>query len=266
MDNTQNKFDSSFPDTPIKIDLTTGTPNKIDTCTSNTPNKMDAYQEEKERTLFVSNIDERVTEELLYELMIQAGPVENVVIKRPDKHYPYAFVIFEDEESVPYAIAMFKGTELFDRALTLKPRDHTDQERRIYAAANQIELTPSSPIMPQLNPMPVIPPQFQSTTIVQFRQHYDPHQIPMHVSGRPSLLGMPPMPLMHTPSPLAYLNVHARMVLNSMMMGQVVNYQPNPHAAGSYIPSLATLPHPPVRIVHPPLPPPSTEMNGWRGN
>jgi len=257
MENAPNKLDSSFPDTPIKIDLTTGTPNKID---MGTPNRMDAYQEEKERTLFVSNIDERVTEELLYELMIQAGPVENVVIKRPDKHSPYAFVIFEDEESVPYAIAMFKGTELFDRALTLKPRDHTDQERRIYAAANQIELTPTSPIMPQLNPMPVIPPQFQSTTIVQFRQHFDPHRIPMHVSGRPSLLGMPPMPLMHTQSPLAYVNVHARMVLNSIMMaapiGQVVNYQPNPHAAGSYIRSLATLPYPP--------PPSGTEMNGWR--
>ncbi|RWS12078.1 hypothetical protein B4U79_05741 [Dinothrombium tinctorium] len=72
----------------------------------------------QERTLRVTNIDSKVTKELLRELFNQkVGPVVNVVLK-PD----FAFIEFEDSDSVAYAIAMMDGVKLFDSELNLQPK------------------------------------------------------------------------------------------------------------------------------------------------
>jgi len=92
--------------------------------------------EQMERTVYVANLDSRVTDEILYELMVQAGPLDYV--SRP-KERPYAFVVFEHEESVPYAIALFRGVRLFDRALDMRPRDGTEQARKINAYMEEVQ-------------------------------------------------------------------------------------------------------------------------------
>ncbi|MFH4983448.1 hypothetical protein AB6A40_010157 [Gnathostoma spinigerum] len=75
-----------------------------------------------ERTCHVGNLSDKVTEPILKELFIQMGPVENVFIK---PHY--AFVVFEDVESVPFASDCLDRITLFGQKITVRPRSHTEQ-------------------------------------------------------------------------------------------------------------------------------------------
>ncbi|XP_055551061.1 RNA-binding protein 7 [Wyeomyia smithii] len=77
--------------------------------------------EEDERTLWCGNISDKVTEELLYELFVQAGPVEMVKIPKDNdkRQRSYAFITYAHAVSVEYAINIFDGTKLFSRPLTL---------------------------------------------------------------------------------------------------------------------------------------------------
>ena len=61
----------------------------------------------QEATLYVGNIDERVTEPLLWELFIQAGPVVNVFLPKDRvtlQHQGYGFVELMSEEDAEYAL------------------------------------------------------------------------------------------------------------------------------------------------------------------
>ncbi|XP_058822198.1 RNA-binding protein 7 [Topomyia yanbarensis] len=80
-----------------------------------------AMSEEDERTLWCGNLSEKVTEELLYELFVQAGPVEMVKIPKDNdkRQRSYAFITYAHAASVEYAIDIFEGTKLFQRPLTL---------------------------------------------------------------------------------------------------------------------------------------------------
>jgi len=85
----------------------------------------DDISDEEKRTLWVGGIDSRVDEELLYELMLNAGPIEDVKIpvdKQTKKPKPFAFVRYVYEESLPYAIELFCDTKLFDRTLRMQNR------------------------------------------------------------------------------------------------------------------------------------------------
>ncbi|XP_058455023.1 RNA-binding protein 7 [Malaya genurostris] len=77
--------------------------------------------EEDERTLWCGNLSEKVTEELLYELFLQAGPLEMVKIPKDNdkRQRSYAFITYAHAVSVEYAIDIFEGTKLFQRPLTL---------------------------------------------------------------------------------------------------------------------------------------------------
>lgn len=67
----------------------------------------------------MTGFDPKVTKELLKELFIQVGPVRNVVL-RPD----HAFVEFQDQDSVAYALAAMDGIHMFGRPLRLEPKIH----------------------------------------------------------------------------------------------------------------------------------------------
>ncbi|VDK34020.1 unnamed protein product [Taenia asiatica] len=72
---------------------------------------------EIDRTLYISNVPPKATETLVYELFLQAGPVEDVSLKDG-----YGFVTYEDEESVLYACSLFEGIRLYNYELRIKPR------------------------------------------------------------------------------------------------------------------------------------------------
>ncbi|KAL1506111.1 hypothetical protein ABEB36_005536 [Hypothenemus hampei] len=82
------------------------------------------------RTLWVGNLSEQVTEELLYELFLQAGPLERVKIPtdREGKKSSFGFVTFLHEVSVPYTLQLFQEVKLFDRPLKIQPRNGGSQK------------------------------------------------------------------------------------------------------------------------------------------
>ncbi|XP_072518084.1 RNA binding motif protein 11 isoform X2 [Salminus brasiliensis] len=79
-------------------------------------------QSEVDRTVFVSNLQSCVKEEILYELFLQAGPVRKVVIPRDrdGQQRSFGFVYYKHAEAVPYAIELLDGIWLYGRPISLK--------------------------------------------------------------------------------------------------------------------------------------------------
>ena len=72
----------------------------------------------KDCTIYINNFDsKKMTEDILTELFIQVGPVENVTLKED-----FAFVNFEYEECVMYACSAMNNIKLFGIPLHVKPR------------------------------------------------------------------------------------------------------------------------------------------------
>ncbi|KAM6115564.1 RNA-binding protein 7 [Phoenicopterus ruber ruber] len=94
---------------------------------------MGAAAAEADRTLFVGNLDPKVTEELIFELFHQAGPVINVKIPKDRDGRPkqFAFVNFKHEESVPYGLSLLNGIKLYGRPIKIQFRSgssHASQD------------------------------------------------------------------------------------------------------------------------------------------
>ncbi|VDM29120.1 unnamed protein product, partial [Toxocara canis] len=75
-----------------------------------------------ERTCYVTGIHDKVTKPLLEELFIQMGPLEKVV-----RVHRYALIIFNDEESVPFAVECMDGIRMFGLELSVRPKKGTKQ-------------------------------------------------------------------------------------------------------------------------------------------
>lgn len=89
----------------------------------NNPNDIEFDPEDEEqRTIFCANLSERVTEEILYELFIQGGPIESVRIPKDKdgRQRTFGFVTFLHSCTVPYALELFSGVRLYNRELILK--------------------------------------------------------------------------------------------------------------------------------------------------
>lgn len=86
--------------------------------------------DDQERTLYCGNLSPDITEDILYELFLQAGPLERVKIpKDKDGRFrTYAFVTFKHEISVPYAISLLGGIKLLGRNLRLQSRTGSSGE------------------------------------------------------------------------------------------------------------------------------------------
>ncbi|XP_073706948.1 RNA-binding protein 7 [Garra rufa] len=89
--------------------------------------------DEADRTLFVGNLDQQVTEEVIFELFLQAGPLIKVKIPKDNdgKSKQFAFVNYKHEVSVPYALNLLNGIRLYGRQLNIQFRagsSHINQE------------------------------------------------------------------------------------------------------------------------------------------
>ncbi|XP_076849345.1 RNA-binding protein 7 [Brachyhypopomus gauderio] len=103
--------------------------------------------DEADRTLFVGNLDPQVTEELLFELFLQAGPLIKVKMPKDNdgKSKQFAFVNFRHEVSVPYSMNLLNGIRLFGRQLNLQFRagsSHINQEGK--SPANSQNSSPAN--------------------------------------------------------------------------------------------------------------------------
>jgi len=80
-------------------------------------------EEEQLRTLWCGGISEKVDEEILYELFLNAGPLERVVIpkdRETKKQKNFAFIVFQHEETTNFAYELLNGTELFKQPIRLQ--------------------------------------------------------------------------------------------------------------------------------------------------
>ncbi|XP_073679979.1 RNA binding motif protein 11 [Garra rufa] len=81
---------------------------------------MFARDRDLDKTILVGNIHSCVTEDILYELFLQAGPVEKVRIFRDGRQAPYGCVSYKHAEAVPYAVALLSGIWLYGQPIKLQ--------------------------------------------------------------------------------------------------------------------------------------------------
>ncbi|XP_071696351.1 spliceosome-associated protein 49-like [Rutidosis leptorrhynchoides] len=72
-------------------------------------------------TVYIGNLDERVTDRVLYDILIQAGRVVDLHIprdKETDRPKGFAFAEYETKEIADYAVKLFTGlVTLYNRTL-----------------------------------------------------------------------------------------------------------------------------------------------------
>lgn len=77
-------------------------------------------QRNQDATVYIGNLDERMNEELLWEMMLQVGPVVNVHMpkdKVTGKHVGYGFVEFRTEEDADYAMKVMNMVKVFGKPI-----------------------------------------------------------------------------------------------------------------------------------------------------
>ncbi|KAF0286901.1 RNA-binding protein 7 [Amphibalanus amphitrite] len=104
--------------------------------------------EQQDRTIWCGNLPRELKDEHLYELFLQAGPLERV--HRPKDRTTgqpreFAFITYEDEESVPYALEIYQGTQLYGQTIRMQ------QPRGRVKEAPQLSRSNSLPMMPAQN-------------------------------------------------------------------------------------------------------------------
>ncbi|XP_043487846.1 RNA-binding protein 7 [Polistes fuscatus] len=84
--------------------------------------------DEDMRTLWCGNLSDQVTEDILYELFLQGGPIQRVAIPkdRDGKQRTYGFITYKHISSVSYALVLFNGTKLFNRQINMKTRNNVE--------------------------------------------------------------------------------------------------------------------------------------------
>ena len=94
-------------------------------------------QRNQDATCYVGNLDEKVGEELLWELMLQVGPVVNVHMpkdKVTGKLQGYGFVEYRSEDDAEYAIKVLNMVKLFNKPI--KVNKATQDKKSIDIGAN----------------------------------------------------------------------------------------------------------------------------------
>lgn len=79
-----------------------------------------AREQDKEATVYVGNIDERCSDSLIWELMLQAGRIVNVHLPKDrvtQLHQGFGFVEFISEEDADYASKIMNGIRLHGKAI-----------------------------------------------------------------------------------------------------------------------------------------------------
>lgn len=77
-------------------------------------------QKNQDATCYVGNLDDKVNEELLWELMLQAGPIVSVHMpkdKVSGKHLGYGFAEYRSEEDADYAIKVLNMIKLYGKPI-----------------------------------------------------------------------------------------------------------------------------------------------------
>lgn len=81
------------------------------------PPELDRNQD---ATCYIGNIDDRATDAIVWELMIQAGPLVNLHLPKDritQSHQGYAFAEFQTEQDADYACKVMNGLKLYGKPI-----------------------------------------------------------------------------------------------------------------------------------------------------
>ena len=94
-------------------------------------------EQDKEATVYIGNLDERVTDSLVWELMLQAGRIVNVHLPKDrvtQMHQGYGFVEFISEEDADYAAKVMNQIRLFGKPIRVN-KASADKQKTVEVGA-----------------------------------------------------------------------------------------------------------------------------------
>ncbi|KAI9677591.1 MAG: hypothetical protein M1817_006545 [Caeruleum heppii] len=94
-------------------------------------------EQDKEATVYIGNLDERVADHLVWELMLQAGRIVNVHLPKDrvtQTHQGYGFVEFISEEDAEYAARIMNQVRLFGKPIRVN-KASADKQKTVEVGA-----------------------------------------------------------------------------------------------------------------------------------
>ncbi len=104
---------------------------------SSTPTDTSSREQDKEATVYIGNLDERVTDNLVWELMLQAGRIVNVHLPKDrvtQTHQGYGFVEFISEEDAEYAARIMNQVRLYGKPIRVN-KASADKQKTVEVGA-----------------------------------------------------------------------------------------------------------------------------------
>ncbi|KAJ5570364.1 splicing factor 3b subunit 4 [Penicillium hispanicum] len=95
------------------------------------------WEQDKEATVYIGNLDERASDSLVWELMLQAGRIVNVHLPKDrvtQLHQGYGFVEFISEEDAEYASRIMNGIRLFGKPIRVN-KASADKQKSVEIGA-----------------------------------------------------------------------------------------------------------------------------------
>lgn len=94
-------------------------------------------EQDKDSTIYIGNLDERVTDPLIWELFLQAGRIVNVHLPKDrvtQSHQGYGFVEFSSEEDADYAARIMNQVRLYGKPIRVN-KASADKQRSVEVGA-----------------------------------------------------------------------------------------------------------------------------------
>ena len=95
------------------------------------------WEQDKDSTIYIGNLDERVTDSLVWELFLQAGRIVNVHLPKDrvtQSHQGYGFVEFNSEEDAEYAARIMNQVRLFGKPIRVN-KASADKQKSVEVGA-----------------------------------------------------------------------------------------------------------------------------------
>ncbi|KAF2181892.1 RNA-binding domain-containing protein [Zopfia rhizophila CBS 207.26] len=95
------------------------------------------WEQDKEATVYIGNLDERVTDQLVWELMLQAGRIQNVHLPKDrvtQTHQGFGFVEFVSEEDADYAAKIMNQIRLYGKPIRVN-KASADKQKSVEIGA-----------------------------------------------------------------------------------------------------------------------------------
>lgn len=95
------------------------------------------WEQDKDSTIYVGNLDERVSDALVWELFLQAGRIVNVHLPKDrvtQSHQGYGFVEFISEEDAEYAARIMSGIRIYGKQIRVN-KASADKQKSVEVGA-----------------------------------------------------------------------------------------------------------------------------------